>query len=116
MASPATTVLGHQAQIGNDSSDYGSEFSPEEEEIVARLLSADTERTEAIEDNPNITGVEQHEPAQAVRLPRVLTPKRTTQNLGGRKTSVNDIAPTIKSVESGSQYGKSALSLNYGQH
>lgn len=115
MASPATAVLSHQAQLGDDNSDYGSEFSPEEEEIVARLLSAGIEGTEEIEDNPVVTGVEHHEPAQVVRLPRVLARERKPQTLGGRKTSVNDIASPIKGVESG-QYGRLALSLNYRQH
>src|SRR6266487_125447 len=100
MPSSATAVLSHQAQLGDDNSDYGSEFSPEEEEIVARLLSAGVESTEEIEDNPIITGVEHHEPAQAVRLPRVLARERRSQTLGDGKTSVNDIASPVKGFES----------------
>lgn len=116
MTGPATAVLSHQTQFGDNNSDYGSEFSPEEEEIVARLLSAGTDCTEEVDDNPIITGVEEHEPAQAVRLPRALTHETRFQTLGGTKTSVNDIASTIKVVNNGSQYGRLALSIKYRQH
>jgi exonuclease V len=67
MASPAI-----EPQLGtlmNDSeSDYGSDFSPEEEQIVSRLLSG---QQIEIEDNPIVSNVEHNEPAQTLRVPRV---------------------------------------------
>jgi hypothetical protein len=70
MASPATTSSNFQASIGGDS-DYGSDFSAEEEEILSRLL-AEQERVEVIEDNPIVTDLEYHDPPQIIRVPRVI--------------------------------------------
>jgi hypothetical protein len=70
MASPATASSGFHAQTEGDS-DYGSDFSTEEEEIVNRLLT-EQEHVEVIEDNPIVTDLEYHDPAQTVRVPRVI--------------------------------------------
>jgi len=66
MASPATTSSNFHAHVEGDS-DYGSDFSAEEEEIVNRLLA----HAEVAEDNPIVTDLEYHDPAQTVRVPRV---------------------------------------------
>lgn len=70
MASPATTGSNFHAQAGGDS-DYGSDFSAQEEEIINSLL-ADQERVELIEDNPLVTDLEYHDPAETVWVPRVI--------------------------------------------
>ena len=70
MASPATTASNFHAQV-EGSSDYGSDFSANEEEIVNRLL-AEQERVEIIEDNPIVTDLEYHDPVQTVQVPRVI--------------------------------------------
>jgi hypothetical protein len=80
MACPATTDLNLQARVESDS-DYGSDFSSEEELLINRLL-AGQEGVEGIEDNPILTGLEYHEPVQTVRVPRVLGRER-----------INDILP-----------------------
>lgn len=79
MASPATTSSTFHAQVEGDS-DYGSDFSPEEEEIVNRLL-AEQERVEAIEENRIVTDLEYHDPAQTVRVPRIIRRARISDAL-----------------------------------
>lgn len=51
----------------DDTSDYGSDFSPEEEQIINRLLS-----NPDIEDNPIINEIGYHDARPTLRLPRVL--------------------------------------------
>lgn len=55
-----------------EESDYGSDFSPEEEEIVNTLLSGNLARIEVVEDNPIVNDVEYLEKQGTVRVPRVL--------------------------------------------
>jgi len=74
MACPAASDLSYQAQADGDS-DYGSDFSSEEEQLINRLL-AGQERVEVIQDNPILAGLEYHEPPQTVRVPRVLGRER----------------------------------------
>jgi exonuclease V len=66
MASPA---IDGQAglSIKDGESDYGSDFSPEEEQIVSRLLSG---QPVDIEDNPIVNDIEQNDAQQALRIPR----------------------------------------------
>jgi exonuclease V len=67
MASPAIETPVAIAQT-DAQSDYGSDFSPEEEQIVSRLLSGHID----IEDNPiTLTNVEQNEAAHSLRIPRI---------------------------------------------
>jgi exonuclease V len=65
MASPAIEEATVEPLDDNDT-DYGSDFSPEEEQIVQRLLSRGVE-----EVNPIIPEIEQNGPQQDLRLPRV---------------------------------------------
>ncbi|TVY59677.1 putative exonuclease V [Lachnellula suecica] len=67
MASPAIIPDTLAPPLNDLESDYGSDFSPEEELIVEALLSQQQLR----DDNPIITDIED-EPRQALRLPRVV--------------------------------------------
>ncbi|KAF7942906.1 uncharacterized protein EAE97_006360 [Botrytis byssoidea] len=73
MAGSAVEMTGLSPNSADSESDYGSDFSPEEVEIVEKLLSPvhSKEPTE-IEDNPIVTEIEYHEPERALRLPRVV--------------------------------------------
>lgn len=66
MASPALL----SPQIDDNDSDYGSDFSAGEEEIVSRLLSG-TNPGVLEEDNPITTEIEYHDTQQTLRLPRI---------------------------------------------
>ena len=59
MASPAEQILNDGA------SDYGSEFSPEEEQMIAERLSF------LEDDNPIVNEIEYHDPQRTLRLPPV---------------------------------------------
>jgi exonuclease V len=70
MASPAIEeTIAIADSIQDNDSDYGSDFSPEEAQIVERLLSG--KPLEAIEDNPIINTPEQYDAKEALRLPRI---------------------------------------------
>lgn len=64
MASPANIPTSIEISLSDAESDYGSDFSPEEELIVAQLL--------ANEDNPIVNDIEHHGEERTLRLPRVL--------------------------------------------
>lgn len=67
MASPAIASLLSDPMDDIDT-DYGSDFTPEEELIVEQLLS----RNPATEDdNPIVNKIEHHDVVQTLRLPRV---------------------------------------------
>lgn len=70
MASPAIEEAFKPRPIDSDS-DYGSDFSPEEVEIVEALLSPPAEVV-AIEDNPIVNEIEYHDAQRTLRMPRVL--------------------------------------------
>ncbi|PQE15464.1 exonuclease V protein [Rutstroemia sp. NJR-2017a BVV2] len=70
MASPATEEAIKNEAIDAES-DYGSEFSPEEVEIVEALLSPPAEVV-AIEDNPIVNDIEYYDAQRTLRMPRVL--------------------------------------------
>lgn len=67
MASPANHV---PVALDNES-DYGSDFTPEEEEIVATLLSARVLE----DDNPIVNEVEHTDTQSVLKLPRALGSK-----------------------------------------
>ena len=68
MASPGILTLDHS--MNDNESDYGSDFSPEEEQIVASLLLSAQQPTE--DDNPIVNEIEHHDPQRTLRLPRIL--------------------------------------------
>ena len=59
-----------EESINDGESDYGSDFSPEEAELVGKLLSGHT--IEDVEDNPIVNEIEHHDPQRTLRLPRIL--------------------------------------------
>jgi hypothetical protein len=79
MACPATTDPNFEAPA-EGGSDYGSDFSSEEEQLINRLL-AGQERVDVSQDNPILAGLEYNEPTQIVRVPRVLGRERVNAAL-----------------------------------
>jgi len=71
MASPANDQL--TAAFDGDS-DYGSDFTPEEEAIVVTLLSARVLE----DDNPIVAEVEHTKSANVLKIPRVLIPAKNS--------------------------------------
>lgn len=74
MASPAI-IYDNGLPIDGPSSDYGSDFSPEEELLVHDLLSNVSPRYATLpdlEDNPIATGIRYHESQQLLHVRRVL--------------------------------------------
>jgi exonuclease V len=67
MASPAPVAIVEGAMSDGDT-DYGSDFSPEEAQIVERLIAGQV----AIEDNPIVNEVEYHGAERTLRLPHIL--------------------------------------------
>lgn len=91
MASHSTN--GCTGNSANDyESDYGSDFSPEEEEILFDLASRG-QRLE-IEDNPIVTKPE-HNEEQALRIPRVLG-RDSTSPLFKAAQAADDVAERIR--------------------
>jgi exonuclease V len=68
MATSDITPTDIQTLLDDGESDYGSDFTPEEEQIVGQLLSA----RNATEDNPIVNDIEHHESNHTLRLPRIL--------------------------------------------
>src|SRR4051812_45206503 len=67
MASPALDTNVDEP-MNDEDTDYGSDFSPEEAQIVEQLMTG----TAAIEDNPIVPEVEYHGAQSTLRLPRIL--------------------------------------------
>jgi len=59
--------LANLADESDNDTDYGSEFSPEVEQIVEQLLAGKTD----IEDNPIASQFERNDAPQTLRVPRV---------------------------------------------
>jgi exonuclease V len=77
MASPANKVFDEPTRDSEEvESDYGSDFSPEEDELINKLLSLSSTVTEGKRDNPIVNEVEYHDKAQDTRVPRVLDRER----------------------------------------
>jgi exonuclease V len=68
MASPATKLLPSDP-IEDIDTDYGSDFSPEQELIIDQLLLSQGTTTE--DDNPIVNDIERHDALQTLRLPRI---------------------------------------------
>lgn len=84
MASPANVYLDATAEEEIES-DYGSDFSPEEQDIVNTLLSSFPAQIETVEDNPIVNEIEYHEPPSTLRVPRTL----------GRERGVDDARSSV---------------------
>lgn len=96
MASPAITISLSQ----DGESDYGSDFSPEEEQIVERLLSTRQE-----DDNPIVTEVEAADPQTVLKLPRVLVSPTRFPLLQAIKAA----DAVASSIDQGGEFPETAL-------
>lgn len=88
MACPATTDIDYRVEVEGDS-DYGSDFSSEDEQLINHLLTGQ-KRVEVIKDNTIVTGLEYYEQAQTVRVPRVLGRERIHGTLPKRSSVSED--------------------------
>jgi hypothetical protein len=101
MASPATKE--HLKQSVNDGeSDYGSDFSPEEAEIVGNLLS--WKPIEDVEDNPIVNEIEHHDPQRSLRLPRKLGREQMSPLFQAARAAEEVAEQISKSIKTGEQY------------
>lgn len=98
MASFATNIL--STAMNDDDSDYGSDFSPEEEQIVTALLSA---QLPADDDNPIVNEIEYHDPQRTLRLPRVFG-REERSPLFQAARAAEAIADQISKTVASSQY------------
>jgi exonuclease V len=100
MASPAIDdQVGTTTNEGE--SDYGSDFSPEEEQIVSRLLS--TQPIE-IEDNPIISNIEHNDTTQTLRVPRVFGREQKSPLFEAARAAEEVAEQISKSVKTGGYY------------
>jgi exonuclease V len=84
--------------MNDGETDYGSDFSPEEEQIVTKLLSG---TPVDIEDNPIVNGVEYAANQPALRLPRVLG-RETRYPLFEAARAAKELSePTSESIKTG---------------
>lgn len=99
MASPALdTPLEDPTNDGD--TDYGSEFSPEEVQIVARLISGTIE----IEDNPIVSEIEHNDPQQALRIPRILGREQRSPLFEAARAAERVAEKIAESVSTGQHY------------
>lgn len=98
MASP-DLICNNSPRVDDLSSDYGSDFSLEEELLVDELLSSVQYRNGALpdlEDNPIVTGIEHHASQRLLRLPRLMG---RAQRASEGHVSVEDLAAvSVKDV------------------
>jgi exonuclease V len=97
MASPATNTF--KLPLNDGGSDYGSDFSPEEEQIVERLLSGQP----AEDDNPIVNEIEHNDPQRTLRLPRVFG-REERSPLFQAARAAESVAKQIKSIKTGQRY------------
>ncbi len=106
MASPA--INGKIApSIDAGDSDYGSDFSPEEEQIVERLLSGQPVE----DDNPIVNEIEHHDPQRTLRLPRVFREEERSPLFQAARAAENVAEQVSNSVKSGEHYPDCKLHL-----
>ena len=105
MSNSAFGLSPNPQDIENDAaSDYGSEFSPDEVELLTGLLST-TPPPDAVADEPLIiTDIEDYEDPKGVRLPKVLGQvKWSPQSQGSVQVQQDDTGhsspPTIHNRE-----------------
>ena len=99
MASPA--INGNIARPFNDAdSDYGSDFSPEEKQIVERLLSGQPVE----DDNPIVNEIEHHDPQRTLRLPRVFGREERSPLFQAARAAEKVAEQISNSVKSGEHY------------
>lgn len=102
--SPATIATSTEVAVAfeDEESNYGSDFSPEEEQLVAQLLSPQTVTEDF--DNPITSVVEHYVPERKLRLPRVLG-KEERSALFQAAQAAEEVAEQINdSVSGGEKY------------
>lgn len=88
--------------IDGDETDYGSDFTPEEEDILLDLASA--KQQVEIEDNPIITGIEHHD-EQTLRIPRTLGRESRSPLFQAAKAAEEVAQQILGTVKDGSYSG-----------
>lgn len=81
-----------------DDSDYGSEFSEGEAEIIDQLLK-DESKADIVQDNPIVTEIEYHDSPSTLRLPRFIGHENRTRDIEGFASSAGD--ETVLSDDAG---------------
>lgn len=99
MASPAPVATINDAMSDVDT-DYGSEFSPEEEQLVERLISGQI----AIEDNPIVNQFESHNGQQTLHVPRILGREQRSPLFEAARAAEELAQQLSHSVENRQQY------------
>jgi exonuclease V len=99
MASPATSN-DIDEPLHDDDTDYGSDFSPEEADIVEQLLTA----KHVEDDNPIVTDVEHHDTRQNLRLPRVFGREERSPLFQAARAAEQVADQISKSIKSGQHY------------
>jgi exonuclease V len=104
MASPALQSPLPEPQNDDNDTDYGSDFSAGEEEIVSRLLSGASPVLE--EDNPITTEIEYHDAQQTLRLPRIyaIGDREERSPLFQAARAAEKVAEQLSRIVKGEQY------------
>jgi exonuclease V len=87
--------------LNDDDTDYGSDFSPEEEQIVQRLLSGQVEDDN---DNSIILQIDQDGPQQNLRLPRVFGREQRSPLFQATRAAERVAEQISDFIESGEHY------------
>ena len=99
MASPAKDT--QLDELTNDGeTDYGSDFSPEEVQIVTRLISGTAE----LEDNPIVSEVDHHDPQQTLRVPRTFGREQRSPLFEAARAAERVAEKIAESVSTGQHY------------
>ena len=98
MASAATKENPEES-LNDGESDYGSDFSPEEAQILGKLLSG--QPVEDVEDNPIVNEIEHHDPQRTLRLPRVLGRERMSPLFEAARAAERIAEQISKSIKAG---------------
>ncbi|KAF4620195.1 hypothetical protein G7Y89_g14624 [Cudoniella acicularis] len=94
MASPAIDVA-IEISLNDGESDYGSDFSPEEEQIVTQLLSGQKSR----DDNPIVNDAEHDDSQRVLHLPRIVGRAQRSILFQRAKAADEEAEQISKSVE-----------------
>lgn len=99
MASPATSN-DIEEPLNDVDTDYGSDFSPEEADVVEQLLSG----KHVEDDNPIVNDIEHHDPRQSLRLPRVFGTQERSPLFQAARAAEQVAQQISRSIKSGQQY------------
>lgn len=99
MASPAPDAA-FEDPVDDGDTDYGSDFSPEQVQIVARLLTGEAD----IEDNPIASEIEHHDQQQSLRVPRILGREHRSPLFQAARAAEKVAEQIAESVKTGKHY------------